>query len=92
MYIFTAKVRQVKTTLQSYAKIRGYLYARGVKNDAKQSYTKTVLLPQTNFPARFSGKKRVEMDSYLIEVCLSHLFAVSTIFLAYVSLKTVVSK
>lgn len=59
-----------KSTFQTYAKLCYTLWLRGMKSDTKQSYTKTVLLPQTNFPARLSGKKRVEMDSYLREVGL----------------------
>ncbi|KAM0724506.1 Isoleucine--tRNA ligase, mitochondrial [Formica fusca] len=70
MSIFNAKMVQLfKSTFQTYAKLCYTLWLRGIKSDTKQSYTKTVLLPQTNFPARLSGKKRVEMDSYLIEKC-----------------------
>jgi len=50
---------------------------RGIKTATKQSYTKTVLLPQTNFPARHGGRKRVEMDNYLIEVSFCYLYAQS---------------
>ncbi|XP_029173959.1 LOW QUALITY PROTEIN: isoleucine--tRNA ligase, mitochondrial [Nylanderia fulva] len=60
--------KSTKITLQTYAKLCYTLWLRGIKSDTK-SYTKTVLLPQTNFPARLGGKKRVEMDSYLIEKC-----------------------
>ncbi|EFN83779.1 isoleucine--tRNA ligase, mitochondrial [Harpegnathos saltator] len=60
---------QIGAILRNYAKVASGLYARGVQNAAKQIYTKTVLLPQTNFPARLGGKKRTEMDSYLIEKC-----------------------
>lgn len=74
MYILITKMIQVRTTLRNYTKLGVGLYARGIKNAAKTSYTKTVLLPQTNFPARLGGKKRVEMDNYLIEVGLLHLF------------------
>lgn len=66
---------QIRTTLRNYAKVGIGLYARGMKNAAKQSYTKTVLLPQTNFPARLGDKKRVEMDNYLIEVSLLHFYS-----------------
>ncbi|KAL6442003.1 hypothetical protein ACFW04_002386 [Cataglyphis niger] len=70
MSIFNAKMGQLfKSTFQTYAKLCYTLWLRGMKSDTKQSYTKTVLLPQTNFPARLSGKKRVEMDSYLREKC-----------------------
>lgn len=67
MYIFIA--RQMKM-LRNCVKISSGSYVRGVKNAVKQNYTKTILLPQTNFPARLNGKKRVDMDSYLIEVSL----------------------
>lgn len=70
-----------KVTLRTCAKLPYTLWLRGMKNATKQNYTKTVLLPQTNFPARLSGKKRVEMDSYLIEVALLSLYAILQIFL-----------
>ncbi|KAL6259758.1 hypothetical protein P5V15_009672 [Pogonomyrmex californicus] len=73
MSVFSARMRRLfKTsglTLRTYAEFCRVLWLRGMKSAAKQSYTKTVLLPQTNFPARLAGKKRVEMDSYLIEKC-----------------------
>ncbi|XP_012218366.2 isoleucine--tRNA ligase, mitochondrial [Linepithema humile] len=71
MSVFIKKIRQIKTefTLRTFTEFCYTLWFRGMKNDAKQSYSKTVLLPQTNFPTRFSGKKRVEMDNYLIEKC-----------------------
>lgn len=63
-------------TLRTYAEFCRAMWLRGMKSAVKQSYTKTVLLPQTNFPARLGGKKRVEMDSYLTEVDLIyHLFS-----------------
>ncbi|KAL0121316.1 hypothetical protein PUN28_006682 [Cardiocondyla obscurior] len=54
---------------QTYTEFCRVVWLRGMKSAAKQSYTKTVLLPQTNFPARLGGAKRVEMDSYLTEKC-----------------------
>jgi len=82
MSILSAKMRRLfKTTgftLRTYAEFCHAIWLRGMKSVAKQSYTKTVLLPQTNFPARLGGKKRVEMDSYLIEVdslCLFTFFS-----------------
>jgi len=72
MSVLSARMRRLfKTTeftLRTYAEFCHAMWLRGMKSAAKQSYTKTVLLPQTNFPARLSGRKRVEMDSYLIEV------------------------
>ncbi|XP_012524598.2 isoleucine--tRNA ligase, mitochondrial [Monomorium pharaonis] len=56
-------------TVRTYAEFCRAMWLRGIKSAAKQSYTKTVLLPQTNFPARLGGSKRAEMDSYLIEKC-----------------------
>lgn len=47
-------------------KLSTRLYTKAVKTESK--YTKTVLLPQTKFPLRLNGIKRVEMDNYLIEV------------------------
>ncbi|XP_011689136.1 PREDICTED: isoleucine--tRNA ligase, mitochondrial [Wasmannia auropunctata] len=73
MSVLTARMRRLfKTTgfmLRTYAEFCRAMCLRGMKSAAKQSYTKTVLLPQTNFPARIGGRKRVEMDSYLIEKC-----------------------
>lgn len=34
----------------------------------EKKYTSTVLLPQTKFPNRLNGAKRVEMDNYLNDV------------------------
>lgn len=73
MSILIANVKRIKTTrftLSTYAKFYYAMWFRSMSSAAKPSYTKTVLLPQTEFPARHSGKKRVEMDSYLIEVGL----------------------
>ncbi|XP_071637863.1 isoleucine--tRNA ligase, mitochondrial [Temnothorax longispinosus] len=73
MSVLSARMRRLfKTsgfTLRTYAEFCRAMWLRGMKSAAKQSYTKTVLLPQTNFPARLSGSKRVEMDSYLLEKC-----------------------
>ncbi|EZA61699.1 hypothetical protein DMN91_004103 [Ooceraea biroi] len=73
MFTFLAQIRAGKKTefiMRTYAEFcHAWWLARGIKTAAKQNYTKTVLLPQTNFPARHSGKKRVEMDKYLIEKC-----------------------
>lgn len=72
MSILRARMRRLfKTTgftLRTYTEFYRAMWLRSMKSAAKQSYTKTVLLPQTNFPARLGGGKRVEMDSYLIEV------------------------
>lgn len=75
MSVFIGKIRQIKTesTLRTYAELCCALWFRCMKNDAKQSYSKTVLLPKTNFPTRLSSKERVEMDDYLIEVSLLSL-------------------
>lgn len=62
--------------LRTYAEFCRAMWLRGMTSAAKQSYTKTVLLPQTNFPARLGGRKRVEMDSYLLEVDFSFIFFV----------------
>ncbi|XP_008551084.1 isoleucine--tRNA ligase, mitochondrial [Microplitis demolitor] len=35
----------------------------------ENKYSNTVLLPQTKFPSRLNGAKRIEMDNYLIEKC-----------------------
>lgn len=72
--------KSTKVTLRTCAKLCCTLWLRGMKSATKQNYTKTVLLPQTNFPARLGGKKRVEMDSYLIEVGLLSLNAILQIF------------
>ncbi|KAG5325590.1 SYIM protein, partial [Pseudoatta argentina] len=73
MSVLSTKMRRLfKTTgftLRIYAEFCHAIWLRGMKSAAKQSYTKTVRLPQTNFPARLGDKKRVEMDSYLIEKC-----------------------
>lgn len=61
-------MKHINKILRNYSRIGSGSHIRGIKNAVQQNYTKTVLLPQTDFPARYKGKKRVEMDSYLIEV------------------------
>ncbi|XP_011881954.1 PREDICTED: isoleucine--tRNA ligase, mitochondrial [Vollenhovia emeryi] len=73
MPVSSARMRRLlKTTgsaLRTRAEFCRAMWLRGAKSVARQSYTKTVLLPQTNFPARLGGAKRLEMDSYLLEKC-----------------------
>lgn len=92
MSVFITKIRKIKTefTLRTSAEFCCALWFRGIKNDAKQSYSKTVLLPQTNFPTRLSGKERVEMDAYLIEVSLLSLF--TFLFLKFSSQNSILLK
>lgn len=38
------------------------------KDKVNKKYTETIILPQTDFQLRLNGKKRVDMDKYLLEV------------------------
>lgn len=38
------------------------------KNKVNKKYTETIILPQTDFQVRLNGKKRIDMDKYLLEV------------------------
>ncbi|KAK2577144.1 hypothetical protein KPH14_003304 [Odynerus spinipes] len=40
-----------------------------IKDENKNKYTGTVILPQTKFTLRLNGKKRVDKDKYLLEKC-----------------------
>ncbi|XP_046813079.1 isoleucine--tRNA ligase, mitochondrial isoform X2 [Vespa crabro] len=39
------------------------------KDKVNKKYTETVILPQTDFQLRLNGKKRIDMDKYLLEKC-----------------------
>ncbi|KAL2741085.1 hypothetical protein V1478_001226 [Vespula squamosa] len=39
------------------------------ENKVNKKYTETIILPQTDFQLRLNGKKRIDMDKYLLEKC-----------------------
>lgn len=43
-------------------------YVQTSENVNAKKYTASILLPQTKFPNRLNGKKRIDMDNYLLEV------------------------
>ncbi|XP_014215047.1 isoleucine--tRNA ligase, mitochondrial [Copidosoma floridanum] len=60
---------RVKSLLSTQARILYRCHSTQQEKLAEKRYTDTVLLPKTNFPAKITGKKRVEMDMYLQDKC-----------------------
>ncbi|CAD6241934.1 GSCOCG00009383001-RA-CDS [Cotesia congregata] len=80
MYIYIYKIFENKTMaaiikakncnliFKRYINLTSRLYAKP-KKAIENKYSSTVLLPQTKFPSRLNGEKRIDMDNYLIEKC-----------------------
>ncbi|OXU30324.1 hypothetical protein TSAR_014921 [Trichomalopsis sarcophagae] len=60
---------RAKASLSSQARVLFRLYSSQREKPVEKRYTDTILLPKTNFQARITGKKRVEMDKYLQDKC-----------------------
>ncbi|XP_046743314.1 isoleucine--tRNA ligase, mitochondrial [Diprion similis] len=60
---------QTKNILSYNTKSLLLRYVQTSENVNAKKYTASILLPQTKFPSRINGKKRVEMDKYLLEKC-----------------------
>lgn len=61
-------LRQTKNLLSYNTKSLILRYVQTSENVNAKKYTASILLPQTKFPNRLNGRKRVEMDNYLLEV------------------------
>ncbi|KAJ8664842.1 hypothetical protein QAD02_006504 [Eretmocerus hayati] len=71
----TSPLWRAKTLLSKQTQVLFRIYSSQQEKPAEKRYTDTVLLPKTNFQARINGKKRVEMDQYLLDKCgFSHLY------------------
>lgn len=66
---FYASVHCRKISLLKHAKTLFRLSSGTQQNVQTTHFTDTVLLPQTKFPAKLVGEKRIEMDEYLAEKC-----------------------
>ncbi|XP_058794765.1 isoleucine--tRNA ligase, mitochondrial [Phymastichus coffea] len=60
---------RAKASLSIQARVIFKYYSSQREKPAEKRYTNTVLLPKTSFPAKILGKKRVEMDQYLLDKC-----------------------
>lgn len=63
------KARNSNLIFKRYINLTSRLYAKP-KKAVENKYSSTVLLPQTKFPSRLNGEKRIDMDNYLIEVII----------------------
>ncbi|XP_033214926.1 isoleucine--tRNA ligase, mitochondrial [Belonocnema kinseyi] len=66
---FNALFQRRKNLLLNRAKIFFRFYSGTQENVKPKQYTNTVLLPKTEFPAKVTGKSRIEVDKYLTERC-----------------------
>lgn len=76
---FYASVHCRKISLLKHAKTLFRLSSGTQQNVQTTHFTDTVLLPQTKFPAKLVGEKRIEMDEYLAEVSMQKIFKKSLI-------------
>ena len=75
---FNISFCRTKHLLLSHGKALIRYYSGTQKNVKTRQYTDTILLPQTNFPSKLTGQKKIEMSEYLAEVNI-----VKNIFVLY---------